>query len=240
MSHERAESPARLPPMPESGPGTVRRGRPGVARHAPGRRGSRRAARWYSRRSHATQPQPDDATRVETMNRAAGLIEPVVVMAFGAYLGLVNQGATDTSGWLRVPALLAAFILVAQGILGVQQHRATGVIAMPEEPKDEMQAPSAEVVVREVPSADVDAPGKARHRDVPVQIKVTGAGGETPSVAAGIREKPQTIYIVMGLAVWLGLASLANPAAPKALLVMSLLAAFLLFAEAWQMLRRNG
>ena len=58
------------------------------------------------------------------MNRAAGLIQPVVVMAFGAYLGLVNQAATGTSGWLRVPALIAALILVAQAIHEVQQLRA--------------------------------------------------------------------------------------------------------------------
>lgn len=169
------------------------------------------------------------------MNRVAGLIEPIVVMAFGAYLGLVNQAATGTSGWLRVPALLAALILVAQGILGVQQHRASGVIMEPEHRDIEVQETSTDVVHQNRARGDVDAPGRAQHRDVPVQIKVTAVEEDA---GGGLREKPQTIYVVMGLAVWLGLASLANPAAPRALLVMALLAAFLLFAEAWQMLRR--
>jgi hypothetical protein len=180
-------------------------------------------------------PPQDVATREAPVNRVAGLIEPIVVMAFGAYLGLVNQAATGTSAWLRVPALLAALILVAQGILGVQQHRATGIIAEPHQQDIEVDATSAEVVAWS--PKELQAPGRAQHRDAPapVQIKVTG---EEASV--GVREKPQTIYFVMALAVWLGLASLANPAAPKSLLVMSLLAAFLLFAEAWQMMRRAG
>ncbi len=167
------------------------------------------------------------------MNRVAGLIEPIVVMAFGGYLGLVNQAATDTSAWLRVPALLAALILVAQGILGVQQQRSTGIIAEPRHQDIEVDATASEVVSWS--PHELETPGKARHRDAPVQVKVT-----SEDATVGVREKPQTSYIVMALAVWLGLASLANPGAPKSLLVMSLLASFLLFAEAWQMLRQAG
>lgn len=165
------------------------------------------------------------------MNRAAGHIQPVVVMAFGAYLGLVNQAATGTSGWLRVPALIAALILVAQSIHEVQQLRSTHTVSVRHDVAEMDAGPGAEVVT--VVPMEVHAPGRAVHRDVPVQVKV-----EPHDAGTGFREKPQTIYLVMGLSVWLGLASLANPGAPKSLLVLSLLAAFLLFAEAWQMLRR--
>ncbi len=175
--------------------------------------------------------------RVEAMNRLTGLIEPIVVMAFGAYLGLVNQSATGTSGWLRVPALLAALILVAQGILSVQKLRSPPSEDGSDRPL-EVDAAAAEVVAWQTHQSDLEHPGRAHHRDVPIHIKVTGTSSESPSGELG--EKPQTIYLVMTLAIWLGLASLANPAAPKTLLVLSLLSAFLLFAEAWQMMRRTG
>ncbi len=167
------------------------------------------------------------------MNRSAGLIQPMVVMSFGAYLGLVNQAATDTSGWLRVPALLAALILVAQAIHEVQQLRTPSRSGAGREVAEVHTPPGTDVVT--VVPMEIQAPGKAVHRDGPVQVKADRH--EDP---VGVREKPQTIYIVMGLAIWLGLASLSNPGAPKSLLVLSLLAAFLLFAESWQMLRRLG
>jgi len=42
---------------------------------------------------------------------------PALSVVLGALLGLVNLDSTDANGWLRVPALLAALILVAQGLL---------------------------------------------------------------------------------------------------------------------------
>lgn len=166
------------------------------------------------------------------MNRATGIIQPVAVMALGAYLGLVNQAATGTSGWLRVPALIASLILVAQAIHEVQQLRSAHGPGARQDQTD--VEPTGTDLVAYNPG-ELEAPGRAVHRDAPVQIRVSNA--EAPG---GMREKPQTIYVVMGLSVWLGLASLANPGAPRTLLVLSLLAAFLLFSEAWQMLRRLG
>lgn len=168
------------------------------------------------------------------MNRAVSFIEPIVVMAFGAYLGLVNQASSGTSGWLRVPAMLAAFILVAQGIMRFQQIRGGDESHR----SDNSDIEVAEVIEWNPPTAELEAPGRARHRDVPVTVKVSG-GGTAEIDDSPPDEKPVAIYLIMALAVWLGLASLANPGAPRSLLVMSLLAAFLLFAEAWQMLRRT-
>ncbi len=173
------------------------------------------------------------------MGQVGALIQPCVVMAFGAYLGLVNQSAQDTSGWLRVPAMLAALILVAQAILEVQQirsrmHEEEHVIDLDD---DDV---SATVVHHQSsgPGGAIEAPGRAVHREGPTQVTVTQA--DNSGGGGGVREKPETIYLVMVLAVWLGLATLANPAAPRILLVMALLASFLLFAEAWQMLRKSS
>ncbi len=155
------------------------------------------------------------------MNRVLGLIEPVVVMAFGALLGLIDQTATETSAWLRVPALVASLLIVAMAIQNFQARRAEWLTPV-EEPSDS----SSDLVVIH---AEVDPPGRAQFREAPAPPKV--------SVMTSVRENVRLIYLVMILAVWLGLATLANPAAPWPLLVLSLLAAFLLFAEAWQMQR---
>jgi hypothetical protein len=155
-------------------------------------------------------------------------------MAFGAYLGLVNQAATGVSAMLRAPALIAALILVAQSIHEVQQyfshrdHDRHDHHDRHDSGHSSHSGHSGEVVT--VVPVEIETPGRAVHRDAQVVAR--------PS-SVPVREKPSVIYFVMGLAVWLGLASLANPTAPRMLLVMSLLAAFLLFSEAWQMLRQS-
>jgi len=161
------------------------------------------------------------------MSQVLSLIEPVVVMCFGAILGLVDQTATETSGWLRVPALIAALLLVAQAILDFQVRKQewTDHSETPLTP-----VPTRELVIRQVDSGGVDNPRKAQYRQAAISVRATVA-------SASVRENPRLIYFVMVLAVWLGLATLANPSAPWLLLVFSLLAAFLLFAEAWQMVR---
>lgn len=180
-----------------------------------------RASWWQRRRRQPRQQVVTDAP----MSRVLSLIEPVIVMAFGALLGLMDQTATETSGWLRVPALIAALLLVATAISDFQAKRLEWVTA-----ETVVDAGSGKVVAVIEPAGAVEAPGAAMHRSRPVAVKVT-------PVAQSARENPRVIYFVMGLSVWLALATLANPTAPWPLLVLSLLAAFLLFAEAWQMLR---
>jgi hypothetical protein len=49
---------------------------------------------------------------------------PDACLILGIALGAANLAAPQASGWLRVPALLAALILVAQGLLGIQERGA--------------------------------------------------------------------------------------------------------------------
>jgi hypothetical protein len=161
------------------------------------------------------------------MSQVLSLLEPVVVMFFGAMLGLVDQTATETSGWLRVPALIAALLLVAQAILDFQVRKQEWT-----DPPSQsvVVTPGSQLVVRQADSGGVENPRKATYRQAAISVRATVAN-------ASVRENPRLIYFVMVLSVWLGLATLANPGAPWLLLVFSLLAAFLLFAEAWQMVR---
>lgn len=162
------------------------------------------------------------------MSQVLSLIEPVVVMIFGAMLGLVDQTATETSGWLRVPALIAALLLVAQAILDFQVRKQEWT---DDHAGEQVTVPATrELVVQQAGSGRVENPRKATYRQAAISVRATVA-------SASVRENPRLIYFVMVLAVWLGLATLANPNAPWLLLVFSLLAAFLLFAEAWQMVR---
>lgn len=198
-------------------------GYPGPDRPAAARTGRGRG--WWQRRR---RPRP--AVQPAPMSRVLSLIEPAVLMAFGALLGLVDQTATETSGWLRVPALIAALLIVAQAINDFQVRRQEWLNQPEPQPpvEDEpAELTAGDVTVVVAPSS----PGRARFRDAP------SAPARAVAVVGAARENVRVIYFVMGLSVWLALATLANPGAPALLLVLSLLAAFLLFAEAWQMLR---
>ncbi len=128
---------------------------------------------------------------------------PTLVLAIGALLGFVNQQAGSTSPMLRVPALIAALILVAQGTLQLQRARSG-----------------------EAPPADHDA------------VRVSVPGDEAELVETNESgSSSQIMMFVMFLAIWLGLASLLHPDAPSQLLLLSLVAAFLLFSEAYRTLR---
>lgn len=210
------------PTVPVPRPVSTGTGRSALARHTAGQ-GSRRASPWYQTRP-ARPARPAPPTTVVPVKRAAALVEPLVVMVLGVTLGLVDQQATQTSGWLRVPALVASLILVAQAILTVEQRRHT-----PEQThRDELVSESTEVVT--VQQITTMSPGMATHSGQP-------AAKETVTTTKKVREGPQVMFFVMGLAVWLGLATLANPDAPRNLLLLSLLASFLLFAEAYKQMR---
>ncbi|MBK6874587.1 MAG: hypothetical protein IPG94_25340 [Kineosporiaceae bacterium] len=186
------------------------------ARHTAGQ-GSRRAPAWYQLRPS----RASGTSTVDPVKRALALVEPLVVLTLGAGLGLVDQRAIGTSGWLRVPALVASLILVAQAILIIETRRHDAEEAA----SDEIVADSIDVVAHPLP---VGRPGALTPVSVP-------SPDEPP--AKRMREGPQVMYFVMGLAVWLGLATLANPRAPRLLLTLSLLASFLLFAEAYKQMR---
>ncbi len=149
---------------------------------------------------------------------------PFLLMALGAALGVQDIASPQASGWLRVPALIAALLLVAQGLLDYENGRRV---------RDALNnAPDrADLLVEGHADGShtlVD-PGRA-HRGGSDAVQVAGSG---------VRESPGVIYGVIGLAVWLGLATLAFPGAPRLLLGLSLLAAFLLFASGWGMLQER-
>jgi hypothetical protein len=137
---------------------------------------------------------------------------PVLLMALGVLLGLSDQSATGTSGGLRVPALVAALLLVAQGFDvflradDVSRRTVLGGVG-------EMHRRST-------------APG--RGRTVPARVTAAGRRIEA-AVACGL----------LLLAVWLGLATLKYTEAPRSLGSLSLVASFLIFAFGWQVLTDN-
>lgn len=138
-------------------------------------------------------------------------VEPVIIIIIGLALGLVDQTSSEVSGILRVPALVAALILVGQGLNLLDQARAPEVVEVTE-------------------SVPVGAPAPAAGAARPVNLG-EDLDAEAESTRSGILP-----WMVLGLAVWLGLATLAFPTAPLQLILLSLLAAYLLFARGWKLM----
>jgi hypothetical protein len=139
-------------------------------------------------------------------------VEPVLIIVIGLALGLVDQTSSEVSGVLRVPALVAALILVGQGLNLLDQARKGDDVDIVTSDRVQVGAggggaPAAPVVNRGV---DPDA----------------AEDGGSSSMA----------WLVLGLAIWLGLATLAYPTAPLSLILLSLLAAYLLFARGWKLM----
>lgn len=131
-------------------------------------------------------------------------VESIAIIVIGLLLGLVDQQASDVPGALRFPALIAALILVGQGInqLSVSGEKKT------------------EAVRETVPAGGPVPPGPAPvNRGVDPDADEGGSG-------TGAR-------LVLILAIWLGIASLVYPSGGL-LTGLSLLAAFLLFARGWK------
>ena len=124
-------------------------------------------------------------------------IEAVLIIVIGLTLGLVDQQVSEVPGTLRFPALIAALILVGQGINQLGARRAEPVGA------SESASDGGSSVNRGVDPDDDDSGNS------------TGA------------------RLVLILAIWLGIASLVYPSG-SFLTLLSLLAAFLLFARGWK------
>ena len=172
---------------------------------------------------------------------------PALSVLLGALLGLVNLSSPGASGWLRVPALLAALILVAQGLLDFENGRRARAMNLPT-PEGHLPAlnPSAppvvlnpdDVVVHESREVVHDSrqPAGAVALEQAIQAQQLAA-----RLVAGtaVRESRGAVVAVLVLAVWLGLATLNYSNSPTSLLRLSLLASFLLFASAWSMLQKR-
>lgn len=166
---------------------------------------------------------------------------PDACLILGIALGAANLAAPQASGWLRVPALLAALILVAQGLLGIQERgaarkakqssRAEGVAGSdPSKPAVRMNPD--DIVVRDTRQAGGTV-AVGQSTQAPALAAPAGAG--TP-----VRENRGPMVAVLALAIWLGLATLNYSNSPAYLLALSLIASSLLFTSAWNMLQKGA
>ncbi len=185
--------------------------------------GNRLPVQVRSRDASATlRPTTDDEVAPPQQHgRGAAVMGPILLLSLGLLLGIVNQTAREVSGVLRVPALIAALILVGQALMMFDQPAA-------EPSRDVVVLPDGDQVTVRVEGP----PGRATYRETTQRV----AGAVRENVTAA-RDTKLVIWLGLVLSVWLGLATLANPTAPWLLVLLSLLAAFLLFADAWRSLR---
>jgi hypothetical protein len=141
------------------------------------------------------------------MSGIGAYLEPALIIIVGLALGLVDQTSSEVPGTLRIPALISALILVGQGLSLLEDARAAQT---PVEYEPEPEA---------VPVTSRAAAGP----------RIVTATDETDTART-----PTRAYLVLILAIWLGVATLAYPTAPIQLILLSLLSAYLLFAKGWR------
>ncbi len=166
------------------------------------------------------QPQARQNTaRVVTVSSPGPLIGAIVTLVLGVVLGVSNQSADGTGMGLRVPALLAALLMVGQGVVDIKRH-----------------LPKRRVVEeRDTLLVDDGSGGGPRATELAV---VRQLPPPAPVQATVVRPTPVNVAVpltVMVLAAWLGLADL-RVEAPTSLTVLCLIAAFALFALGWSLL----
>jgi hypothetical protein len=181
----------------------------------------------------------------------------VLSLGLGIALGAENLNAPEASGWLRVPALLAALILCAQGPVDLSEHK--------RQKEAEIEAErAAEEERRRQAAGRGRAPGEVEIENMTGRIRGPYADrpgtAETSAAAAATEELDQqakkqeaearvtagsvansrgALLTVLILAIWLGLATLNYPSAPPLLLWLSLVASFLLFMSVWGGLQKR-
>jgi len=173
----------------------------------------------------AGESEPPPARLALVRARFAGsqsLVEPLIIIVIGLALGLVDQTSSEVSGMLRVPALIAALLLVGQGLNLLEDARNARVAEQILEERERERVHAG--------ADDGSAPAAPR------QVVVPGTGDEVAEPA----QTPTRAYLVLILAIWLGLATLANPTAPLSLILLSLLSAYLLFAKGWRTMQTTS
>jgi hypothetical protein len=158
----------------------------------------------------ATVQSPRQVTRVVSVASPGAVIGAILTLVLGLALGIANQGASGTEMGLRVPALLAALLMVGQGVVDLRKNLRRQVEIIPEATDSRGRELA---VVRPMPPQQ------------PVSVLTT-------------RPSPSTLTVplcVLFLASWLGLADLRIEA-PASLSTLSLISAFALFAIGWGLL----
>jgi hypothetical protein len=184
----------------------------------------------------------------------------VLSLGLGIALGAENLNAPEASGWLRVPALLAALILCAQGPVDLAEHnrqkeaeidaeRAADEERRRHADRERMQGEGdvdtdvGDLAARihrpwaEVPSTAESAATAAATDQLDQQAKMQQA--EARVTAGSVANSRGALLTILVLAIWLGLATLNYPSAPPLLLWLSLVASFLLFMSVWGGLQKR-
>jgi hypothetical protein len=158
-----------------------------------------------------TSPRP--TTRVVSVSSPGAIVGAVLTLMLGVLLGIANQGAGNAGMGLRVPALLAALLMVGQGVNSLRKN-------LPHRQEIEV-----------IPEPEAGPRGRelAVVRPLPPKQPVTVLAAKPTPAALSI---PLTVMV---LAAWLGLADLRVPA-PPSLTTLSLIASFALFALGWGMM----
>lgn len=163
--------------------------------------------------ARATVTSPRPVTQVVSVSSPGAVIGAVLVLVLGLALGIANQGASETEMVLRVPALLAALLMVGQGVMDIRKNMPRRQVEMVQESGESGPRGRELAVVRPMPPQQ------------PVTVIATKPSPSTLSV-------PLTVML---LAAWLGLADL-RVEAPASLSTLSLISAFALFALGWGLL----
>jgi hypothetical protein len=151
---------------------------------------------------------------------------PVFSIVLGGLLAVADVVAEESSWWVRGPALIAAFILVAQGFVDNAKARKV------EQTVEDYRRYGGVVERRgDVVHVITDAAGR-RQLTTPEQTRRIAGSSD--------RDSPGVLYFVGGLAVWLGIATLAHTSTtPLPLLALSLIAALVLFSSVWGLLQER-
>lgn len=175
-----------------------------------------------SDRGQAILPPPGKANtpRMLTLqeraaDRPGALTGAILTLILGLALGLSNYGAGTTPMQLRFPALLAALLMVGQGVVDLRR------ILAPRPRLQPIPNPDPPVRGRELPAGSSPASNAVVTSVRPVK--------PTPGTLA----VPLTVLI---LATWLGYEDLVTNHVPGDLGLFSVIASFALFALGWSLL----
>src|SRR4051794_23458953 len=73
-------------------------------------------------RQTTVSPPVRPVSRVVSVSSPGAIVGAVLTLVLGISLGIANQGAGGTAMALRVPALLAALLMVGQGIVDLRKN----------------------------------------------------------------------------------------------------------------------
>lgn len=163
-------------------------------------------------RPNITSPQQQGTQVVGVTNPGLFLVA-AFTLVLGVALGVANQGAGGTEMGLRVPALLAALLMVGQSVVDLRRNLPRRRVELVPEQGEPGSRGRELSVVRKMPPSP------------PVNVV-------TPRPTTSTLGVP---IAVMVLAAWLGLADL-RVEAPASLTALSLISAFALFALGWSLL----